>query len=99
MYKPCQNCGFKYSRKTEYGNLCGSCFSRKLLNSEKHTKFQRIQRRKMRFQIEERIIDGQLVKVKIWPPAMAEGCYAGLKTQPYLEHAKRVNSAKGKYRR
>ena len=97
-YQPCENCGFQYSSQTKFGRICRRCFAKKSLAADRDNRFEQIERRKIKFKIDERIIDGQVVKVKICPPAYAEGCFAGLKTRPVMEHAK-THKNSGKYRR
>lgn len=95
----CRECGYYKSKMGRFGNLCYRCFLFHQANSQPN-KIEQIERRKgMRFPIREEIIEGRLVKIKICPPASAEGCRSGLKTLPFMEHAKTPKSAKGKYRR
>ena len=97
----CELCGGAKSRQSRFGNLCYTCYQKRKYAADPTNRIEQIQRRDVRFRIEERVVDGRLVKVKICPPGSAEGCRSGLRTVDYrsMAHAKQTTSSKGKYRR
>ena len=100
MWTNCKSCGNPRCKPTRFGWLCFKCYAKKKYAADKSNKFEQIERRHVKFKIEERVVDGQLVKVKICPSAAAEGSNSGLYTRPFFNyHAKPPHSSKGKYRR